>query len=235
MKRILLLSACAAAMLSACACLNPVMFRKNAYTVDTWETWTSWNDAYGTSELRKDGVYYLLTARQDDTRDEPSDGYAPGLILSKELGGDAWQADVQADFSLPRGTVKRFSYGIWIGGDAARPSVGSPSAVFKLVAQRQNGPRPSDDTHIVFPVPGGRFQALPAKFKVLRFVRQGSRFSVLYSVNGRKFVPVLSADSPEAAAATSQKFFLAGFSGGDPQGAWARLSSVKFNGQEVLR
>ena len=231
MKKNLIL---AAAALLACGCLNPVMFRKGAYNVDTWETWTSWDDAYGASELKPDGIYYALSERQDDTRDEPSDGYAPGLILSKELAGDAWQVDLEADFYLPQGRVKRFSYGIWVGGDSARPSVGNPSAVFKIVAQRQNGPKPSDDSHIVFPVPGGKFVSLPKTVRTLRFRRDGDAFSVYYAVKRGKFVQALKAVSPDARTAPSQKFFLAGFSAGDPQGARARLTSLKINGREIL-
>ncbi len=223
------LAAAGLAAALACACASG-----RAYRTDTWETWTSWNDSYGASELKDDGVYYTLSARQDDTRDEPSDGYAPGLILSKEIPGSRWQLDLEADFNIPPGRAKRFSYGVWIGGDGARPSVGNPSAVFKLVVQRQNGPRPSDDSLIVFPVPGGRFVRLPAGLKVLRFRRDGSSFSVLYSMNRRKFVQALSAESPEAATAPSQKFFMSGFAGGDPEGAWARMKSLKLDGEEML-
>jgi len=223
------------ALLLAAGCINPAMFKKGAYAVDDWESWTGWNDAYGSNQAANDGLYYRLTAGQDDTRDEPSDGYAPGLIISRELTGARWRADLEADFKIPPGTMKRFSYGIWLGGDAARPSVGSGSAALKIIAQRQNGPRPADDSLIVFCLPGARPFTLPKDLKVLRFEREGNFFSVSYAMNRKTFVPVFRLDAAAAVSAPSQKFFVGGFAGGDPQGAHMRLKSLKLNGSEVLR
>lgn len=232
-NRMILLAPLLAALLAGC--LNPAMFKKGAYAVDDWESWTGWNDAYGSHEARNDGVYYTLTARQDDTRDEPSDGYAPGLIISRELTGEKWRADLEADFKLPPGEMKRFSYGVWVGGDAARPSIGNASATLKIIVQRQNGPRPMDDTFIVFCLPGARPFALPKNLKVLRFERDGKFFSLSYALNRRTFVPVFRLDASSALPAPSQKLFLGGFAGGDPQGAYMRLTSLKLNDREVLR
>lgn len=232
-EKLLPLTLCLAAALAGC--LNPMMFKKGAYAIDDWETWTGWNDAYGSHEATPDGVYYRLTERQDDTRDMSSDGYSPGLILSRELMGQNWILDLEADFKIPPGQVKRFSYGVWVGGDAARPSIGSASATLKIVAQRQNGPRPADDSLIVFCLPGARPFALPKDLKVLRFERDGNFFSVSYAMNRKTFVPVFRLDAGSAAEAPSQKLFIGGFSGGDPQGAHMRLKSLKLNGTEVLR
>lgn len=216
-------------------CLNPAMFKKGAYAVDDWESWTGWNDTHGSNEARNDGLYYTLAARQDDTRDEPSDGYAPGLIISRELTGARWRADLEADFKLPPGDMKRFSYGVWVGGDAARPSIGNASGTLKIIVQRQNGPRPADDSLIVFCLPGARPFALPKDLKVLRFERDGNFFSVSYALKRNKFTPVFRLDASAALPAPSQKFFVGGFAGGDPAGAHMRLKSLKINDKEVLR
>lgn len=222
----------AAAFTAGC---SPAMFTKGAYAIDDWETWTGLNDAYGSHEAAPDGLYYRLSERQDDTRDMSSDGYSPGLIISRELPGTEWTLDLEADFKIPPGQVKRFSYGIWLGGDASRPSVGNASAVLKVMAQRQNGPRPQDDALLVFYLPGGSPFSLPIDLKVLRFERSGDYYSVAYSMNRKKFVPVFRLDARAAAVVPSQKFFIGGFAGGDPQGAYARLTSLKINGAETLR
>jgi len=224
-----------AACLLLAGCISPVMFKKGAYAMDDWDSWTGWNDAYGEGEVNSGGLYYRLTARQDDTRDEPSDGYNPGLILSRELQGPRWRVDLEADFRIPPGQMKRFSYGVWVGGDSARPSLGNASAAVKLVVQRQNGPRPSDDALDLIVMPGGRPAPLPRKLKVLRFERDGNYFTVSYALNRKDFTPLLRLDASAAADAPSQKFFVGGFAGGDPQGAYARFRSLKINGREVLR
>ena len=54
-------------------------------------------------------------------------------------------------------------------------------------------------------------------------------------MNRKTFVPVFRLDASSALPAPSQKLFLGGFSGGDPQGAYMRLTSLKLNGREVLR
>ncbi len=233
-KKNLALGALLAAAVMTAGCLNPMMFKKGAYSMDDWDTWTSWNDAYGSHEVTPDGVYYRLTPRQDDTRDMPSDGYSPGLILSRELMGNSWTVDLRADFNIPPGQIKRFSFGIWAGGDSARPSLGNASAVMKIVAQRQNGPRPGDDALIMFSLPGGKPYYLPLKAKVLRFARAGRVFSAAYSLKGKKFLPVLAAEAPDGDI-PSQKFFIGGFAAGPTDGAYARLTSLKINGREVLR
>lgn len=216
-------------------CISPIMFKKGAYAIDDWETWTGWNDAYGAHEVKPDGLYYYLTERQDDTRDESSDGYSPGLILSRELPRGGWQADLQADFNIPSGQVKRFSYGIWEGGDSSRPSIGNASGILKIIAQRQNGPRPEDDALVIFYLPGGKPFKAPVGLKVLRFERTGDLFSVSYSMNKKEFKPLFRLEAPAAAFAASQKFFIGGFAGGDPAGAYARFTSLKINGTETLR
>ncbi|MDO8806422.1 MAG: hypothetical protein Q7R35_18580 [Elusimicrobiota bacterium] len=235
MKLLIKLSCAALAAAFAAGCINPAMFKKGAYAVDDWDTWTGWNDEYGASEVKHDGLYYRLAARQDDTRDEPSDGYSPGLILSRELSGRQWQADLEADFKIPPGQMKRFSYGIWLGGEAARPSLGSAAASLKVLVQRQNGPRPQDDSLALFYLPGGNLFALPKKLKVLRFERDGNYFTVSYTMNRKEFIPVFRLDAAVADAAPAQKFFIGGFAGGDPQGAFARFKSLKINGAETLR
>jgi hypothetical protein len=144
--------------------------------------------------------------------------------------------DIAADFKIPPGQVKRFSFGIWEGGDSARPSISSPSGTLKIIAQRQNGPGPSDNALLVFYLPGGKPFQVPVKAKVLRFERNSNFFSVSYSLNRKDFIPVFRLDAGGAAAGVpSQKFFIAGFSGGDPEGAYARFTSIKINGTEVLR
>ncbi len=233
-KYILLAAAVAAAAIFTAGC-SPAIFKKGAFAADDWETWTGWNDEYGSHEVRGDGLYYHLTARQDDSRDEPSEGYAPGLILSRELSGEKWQADLEADFKIPPGQMKRFSYGVWVGGDAARPSIGNASALLKVLVQRQNGPRPADDSLTLFCLPGGKPFPLPKKLKVLRFERDSNYFTVSYALNRKTFIPVLRLDASSAMDAPSQKFFLGGFAGGDPQGAYARFKSLKINGEETLR
>ncbi len=225
----------AAAAALASGCLNPLMFRKGAFAMDDWDTWTGWNDAYGSAEVRGNGLYYALTAKQDDTRDEPSDGYLPGLILSRELHGQRWRADLEAVFDLPPGQLKRFTYGIWVGGDSARPSVGNPSAAMKLIVQRTNGPRPSDDDFFLVLLPGGQPLRLPKELKVLRFEREGMFYTVFWSADRKVFNPVLRVDGTVAADAPSQKLFIGGFAGGDPAGARVRFKSIKINGREVLR
>ena len=122
-----------------------------------------------------------------------------------------------------------------MGGDATRPSIGSASGVLKIIVQRQNGPRPADDSLIVFGLPGGRPFSLPTKLKVLRIAREGNYFSVSYALNRKDFVPVFRLEAPDAAMAPSQKFFLGGFAGGDPQGAYARFRSFKINGRETFK
>ena len=225
----------AAAACLAAGCINPMMFRKGAFAMDDWDSWTGWNDAYGHNEARRDGLYYFLSANQDDTRDEPSDGYYPGLILSRDLPGPRWRVDLETDYSIPPGRVKRFSYGIWVGGDSSRPSIGNASAVMKLLVQRQNGPVPADDTLMIIMLPGGKPVELPKKLKVLRFEREGNYFTVSYAMNRKTFKPVLRVDASQASEAPAQKFFLGGFSGGDPAGAYMRFKSLQINGRETLR
>lgn len=224
-----------AAAFFAAGCLHPDMFRKGSFAMDDWDTWTGWNDEHGSAEVRRNGLYYYLTAKQDDTRDEPSDGYAPGLILSRELQGEKWQADLETEFKLPPGQMKRFSYGVWVGGDASRPSIGNASAAMKLLVQRQNGPRPVDDEYFLILLPGGKPLPLPKDLKTLRFEREGVYFTVSYSLNRKTFTPLLRVDGTLAADAPSQKFFLGGFAGGDPEGAYLRFKSLRINGREVLR
>lgn len=216
-------------------CINPAMFRKGAWAIDDWESWTGWNDSRGRNEVRRDGLYYFLDEKQDDTRDAPADGYYPGLILSRDLFGPRWRADLEADFKIPAGAMKRFSFGVWVGGDYARPSLGNASAVMKLLVQRQNGPRPEDNLLQLVMLPNGKPVQLPLKLKVLRFEREGDFFTVSYGMNRKKLVPVIRVDASAAADAPSQKFFLGGFSGGDPAGAYVRFKSLKINDREVLR
>ena len=234
-KETLLFTGLVLAAFFAAGCLNTAMFKKGAFAIDDWETWTGWNDAYGAHEVRADGLYYRLSERQDDTRDTASDGYAPGLLLSRGLAGDNWRADLEADFKIPTGQVKRFSYGVWVGGDSARPSIGNPSAILKVMAQRQNGPRPADDALLVFHLPGGKPHYLPKNVKVLRFEREGTVFTVSYALNRKNFTQVFRLNAPSAAGAPAQKFFIGGFSGGDPGGAYARFTSLKISGRETLR
>jgi hypothetical protein len=101
--------------------------------------------------------------------------------------------------------------------------------------QRQNGPRPADDDLMLILLPGGKPIPLPKKLKVLRFERSGAFYTVSYSMNRKAFTPVLQVDGSAAADAPAQKFFLGGFAGGDPEGAFAHFKSLKINGQEVLR
>src|SRR3989338_7610946 len=93
---------------------NPAMFKKGAYAVDDWETWTGWNNEYGSHEVRGDGLHYCLVARQHDSRDEPSDGYAPGLILSRELAGPKWQGGLEGGFLKPPGQIKSFFFFLFL-------------------------------------------------------------------------------------------------------------------------
>ncbi len=230
-----LLTVAVLAVIFSAGCITPSMLKKGAYAIDDWETWTGWNDDYGSHEVLPDGLYYRLSERQDDTRDASSDGYAPGLILSREIQGERWRADLEADFKIPPGQVKRFSYGIWVGGDSSRPSIGNASAVVKVIAQRQNGPRPEDDALMVFYLPGGKPFILPKNIKVLRFERDGDFFAVSYAMNRKNFTPVFRLNAAAAAGAPSQKFFVGGFSGGDPGGAYARFTSLKINGLETFR
>ncbi len=228
-----LLLPAALALLSS-ACVGAALFGGGPRVLEDMDTWTGWNGAYGRYEPESGGLYYYLSAKQDDTRDEPSDGYFPGLILSRELSGTSWTVDVGADFRLPPGCIKRFSYGIWVGGDAARPSIGNPSGALKLLVQRQNGPSKIFDTFELVLLPGGRQVELPKKLKTLRFERSGSVYTVYYSMNRRDFVAALSVDA-SSVDAPSQKFFIGGFSSGDPAGAYMRVRNFELNGQEILR
>lgn len=228
-----LLLPAALALLSA-ACALPALFGGGPWVLKNWDFWPGWNDAYGRYETKSGGLYYYLTAKQDDTRDEPSDGYFPGLLLSKELSGTSWTLDLRADSKLPPGCIKRFSYGIWVGGDLARPSIGNASGALKLLVQRQNGPSRAFDTYQLVLLPGGRQVELPKKFKTLRFERSGNVYTVYYSMNRRDFVAALSADA-SSVDAPSQKFFVGGFSSGDPAGAYMRIASLRLNGREILR
>lgn len=230
-----LLAVLAAAALGAAGCLGPAVLGRGAFAADDWDTWTGWNDDYGRSELKGGSLYYYLTARQDDTRDEPSDGYMPGLLLSRELTGARWRADLEADYKIPPGQMKRFSFGVWAGGDSSRPSIGNASGVMKLLVQRQNGPRPADDSLTLICLPGGKPVALPKKAKVLRFERDGGAFTVSYALNRKDFTAALKVAVPADIDLPSQKFFLGGFAGGDPQGAYARFRSLKINGTDVLK
>ncbi len=218
----------------AAGCLNPSVFRKGAFSVDDWETWTSWNDSYGKHELLPDGLYYRLTERQDDSRDEASGGYCPGLIISRNVPGRKWRVDIEADFKIPPGPAKRFSYGVWLGSDYSRPSLGSSAGALQVLAQRQNGPNPEDDSLQVFYLPGGKPFKLPADLKVLRFEREDVFFTVSYSSDKKIFTPVFRLNALSAADAPAQKFFISGFAGGNPGGAYARFTSLKINGTEVL-
>ncbi|OGS11213.1 MAG: hypothetical protein A2285_10360 [Elusimicrobia bacterium RIFOXYA12_FULL_57_11] len=225
------------ALLLLCGCLvNPAIFKKGAFATDDWETWTSWNDAYGSHNVSGAGLAYRLGENQDDTHDIPFDGRSPGLLLSRTLAGRSWRVEVRANLQVPAGGLKRFSFGIWLGSDYTRPSLGSASSVLKLLAQRQNGPSAEDD---IFTVSAPPLKNSPVKIplaaKALRFEKSGSFFTISYSLDNKEFKQVLNAESAEAAAAASQKFIIGGLAEGDPRGALAEFTSLKINNQETLR
>lgn len=225
----------AAAMLPLGGCLPAFLRKAPPYSLAGWELWPGQDNAYGSSEVKKDGIYYYLSGRQDDTREAPSDGYFPGLILARELQGSEWNLDMEADFILPPDKTCRFSCGVWLGDNYARPDLGNFSSVFILLFRRQNAARPGEYGLSVTHIPGGRPYAVPPKAKVIRFERRGSELSMSYSLNRKDFTRAFQASVPDAATTQAQKFFIGGFAGGEAAGARARLKSLKLNGKELLR
>ncbi|HNW45359.1 MAG TPA: hypothetical protein PKI19_12710 [Elusimicrobiales bacterium] len=222
-------------LLSGCL-FSPALYKSGAFSIDDWDTWTSWNDAFGTHEISGAGLCYSLGANQDDTHDLPSGGRSPGLILSKGLTGGSWRAEVSPEFKVPAGGLKRFSFGVWLGGDAARPSLGSASAALTLLVQRQNGPGQDYDALLVSAPPAKNSPVnIPKETKTLRFERSGEAFAVSYSLDSKAFRQALRVESAAAAGAESQKFFVSRMSEGGPGGASAKFTSLKINGKETLR
>lgn len=211
---------------------NPAIFKKGAFSVDDWETWTSWNDAFGEHNVSSSRLAYRLSANQDDTQDMPFDGRSPGLILSKTVAGRDWRVEVSPKFKVPPGALKRVSFGMWVGREGSRPSLGSPAAALKLLAQRQNGPAPEDDVLIVSapPVKDSPVK-IPKETKTLRFEKSGGYFFISYSLDGQVFTRALRAESAEGSAAESQKFFVSGRADGSARGAWAEFYGLKISGQ----
>jgi len=220
------------ALLLLAGCLNPAIFKKDAFSADDWETWTSWNDEYGSHIVSGLKLIYSLGEKQDDTQDMPFDGRLPGLILSKTVSGRSWRVEVSPEFKIPPGQLKRFSFGVWLGREGARPSLGSPAAVLKLLAQRQNGPAPEDDIFTVSapPVKDSPIQ-IPKEAKTLRFEKSGGYFSIFYSLDGREFRLALRAASAEANDSESRKFFVSGRTDGSPRGAHAKFTNLEITGQ----
>jgi hypothetical protein len=224
-----------AAMVLSAGCLPAFLKKAPPYSLAGWEIWPGQDNAYGSYEVKKDGLYYRLTGRQDDTREAPSDGYFPGLILSRELRGSEWLLDMEADFLLPPGGIGRFSCGVWLGDSYARPDLGNFSSVFILLFRRQNETGPGKYAVSLTHIPGGRPYAVPLKAKVIRFERRGSELAMSYSLNRKDFTRAFQVSVPDAGTAPAQKFFIGGFAGGEAAGARARFKSLKFNGQELLR
>ena len=226
----------AAAMVLLAGCFSAFFKKAPLYSLAGWQFWPGHNGAYGSYEVKKDGLYYYLTGRQDDTRETPSDGYFPGLILSRELRGSEWILDMEADFLLPRDRrTCRFSCGVWLGDNYARPGLGNFSSVFILLFRRQSMTGPGQYGHLVTHIPGGRPYAVPPKAKVIRFERRGIELSISYSMNRKDFTRAFQLSVPDVETAPTQKFFISGFAGGETEGASARFKSLKFNGTELLR
>ncbi len=225
------------ALLVLAGCMfNPALYKKGAFSIDDWETWTSWNDAFGEHSVSSGELSYRLGAGQDDTYDMPFNGRSPGLILSRELTGRNWSAEAHVRFKVPAGRLKRFSFGVWAGGEYVRPSLGSPAAVLKLLVQRRNGPKPDDDAFLITAPPLKESAVkIPKEAKALRFDRSGNSFAVSYSLDGKEFRQALRVESEDAAAAPSQKFFVSGLAEGNPQGAYAEFTSLTINGRETLQ
>ncbi len=225
----------AAAMLLLGGCLPAFLKKARPYSLAGWEIWPGQDNAYGSYEVKKNGVYYHLTGRQDDTREAPSDGYFPGLILARELRGSEWLLDMEADFLLPPGKTGRFSCGVWLGDNYARPDLGNFSSVFILLFRRQNETGPGKYAVSLTHIPGGRPYTVPLKTKVIRFERHGTELAMSYSLNRKNFTRAFQVSVPDAGTAPAQKFFIGGYAGGEIKDARARFKSLKFNGEELLR
>jgi len=251
-----------AAALLLCGCLPAFLKKAPPYSIAGWETWPGTDNAYGWSEIKEDGLYYYLTARQDDTREEPSDGYFPGLILSRELAGNEWTLDMEADFSLPQGKSGRFSCGVWLGDSNARPDLGNFSSNFILLFRYQAGT--GENSLVLTHIPGGTPHTVPKKAKVIRFERRGNDLAMSYALNRKDFIQVFRTTVADAGGIPAQKFFIGGYAGGEAPLVWsigqgvrvkmsspvsapatkaqdqtqsarARFKSLKLNGKELLR
>lgn len=225
----------AAAMFTLTACLPAFLKKAPPCSTAGWEIWPGQDNTYGSYELKKDGLYYKLSARQDDTRETPSDGYAPGLMLSRQLHGTSWTLDLEAEFFLPPDKTNRFSCGVWLGDGDSRPGLGNFSSLEILLMRRQSGPAAVDDILMLTHIPKGRPFLIPRKAKVIRFERRETAFVVSYAMDRRKFTRVFGVDVRGADTVPLQKFFIAGYAGGEPGGAYAKFKSLKFNGKDLLR
>ena len=59
------------ALLVLAGCMfNPALYKKGAFSIDDWETWTSWNDAFGEHSVSSGELSYRLGAGQDLASDE---------------------------------------------------------------------------------------------------------------------------------------------------------------------
>ena len=60
-NKLFILAPLLAAVLAA-GCINPAMFKKGAYAVDDWESWTGWNDTHGSNQAANDGLQAVGSA-----------------------------------------------------------------------------------------------------------------------------------------------------------------------------
>ena len=233
-RQLIFLTAIAAPLLLLSGCLNPVMFKKGAYSIDDWESWVGWNDSYGRHEIREGRLYYYPQPNQDSSLENPSGGAYPGLITAKELPGQNWRLEFKAVPNAKAGAKKSFLTYVWFGDETHRPMPDGGKTVFRILLEQRFETGASQPLLIVSYGPGGKTFELPKDALVFRFERAGRIFKALYSGNGKSFADIFEAEAPQTLAAPSQKVAIGAKAEGEPDNAFCEYEYIKINGQSLV-
>lgn len=201
-----------------------------------WVVWPGWNGGrYGSYSYDGGKLYYRLDTRQEDHRDSPAgDGYYPGLMLSRSISGRSWTVDAKVSYHLPSASGRWFSFSIWFGPEAIRPSLSGSGKAFVAGALRRADAGYSLDSFQFFFAPGQTGEInMPAGYSYIRLERSGGIIRGSLSRDGRNFEQALSVSLPAAVANEQQRIVLSG-QAHSAAGSYAEYEYIKLNGKPLF-